>query len=90
MVPQVKYSVHDSTNGWSAYGENGIELGSTKSGLKLDAIKIALENSKNANVKYRVHAENVGWLEEVQNNQQTGMETQKWYRSYRNRTRRVR
>ena len=52
--------------------KNGNTSGSENNAIKLDAIKIALENSETASIKYKVHIQEVGWTNEVQNNEQAG------------------
>ena len=47
-------------------------MGNEENAIELSAIKIALENSGTANVKYSVHARNIGWIDEVQNDTQAG------------------
>ena len=72
VVPQVKYSAHNPTDGWIDYVENGAILGNENSELELDAIKVALENVTGANIKYTLHVRNIGWMDEVQNDAQAG------------------
>ena len=40
--------------------------------IKPEDLKIALENSETASIKYKVHIQEVGWTNEVQNNEQAG------------------
>ena len=73
IVPQIKYSSHNTANGWTNYVGSGNTSGNENNAIKLDAIKIALENSENANIKYKVHVQDIGWTNEVQNDEQAGM-----------------
>ena len=75
IVPQIKYSNYiTSQGGWSSYFKNGAMAGSDTSGIKIEALKIALENVPcGKSVKYKVHSANIGWLDNVSNNEQAGV-----------------
>lgn len=66
----IMYKSHLQNTGWeSAYKKDGEESGASAKGLRIEAIQIKLDNelSNWYDVYYRVHVENIGWMNWVKN-----------------------
>ena len=58
----INYSTHVENIGWQKYVKNDEIAGTTGKSLRLEAIKIGLENQKyDGNIEYRTHIQNIGW-----------------------------
>lgn len=71
----IKYKSHIENLGWEKdYQEDGSPSGTSGQSLRLEAIQIDLTGSdaKNFDIYYRVHAENLGWLDWAKNNTKAG------------------
>ncbi len=77
-ISMVKYSSHIETNGWEKNFSkvDGETSGTTGENKRLEAIQIALGNSKEipegASIKYQVHAQDYGWMAWVQDGEISG------------------
>lgn len=61
-VPYVIYQTHVQNIGWQNYVINGQMSGTQGQALRLEGIKIKLENLKyDGNIEYRTHIQNIGW-----------------------------
>ncbi len=63
-IPNVNiaYTTHVQNIGWQGYVYNGIMAGTQGKSLRLEAIKIKLENAPySGNIEYRTHIQNIGW-----------------------------
>ena len=63
-MPDIKitYATHVQKVGWQTYKSNGITSGTTGQALRLEAIKIKLENSPyDGSVEYKTHIQKIGW-----------------------------
>ena len=62
VKPNVKYTTHVQNEGWQNYVKDGSQAGTSGKGLRLEAIKIKLENkTTSGNIEYRTHIQNIGW-----------------------------
>jgi uncharacterized protein YjdB len=62
----VAYDSHVENIGWQNYKYNGETAGTTGQGLRVEALKVNLENApEGARVKYQVHVQNIGWQDYV-------------------------
>ena len=70
----VVYRTHVQNIGWEkAYVKNGAMSGTSGQSLRLEGIKIKLENQKVAgNIEYRTHVQNIGWQDFVKNDAMSG------------------
>ena len=58
----IAYTTHVQNVGWQGYVYNGLMAGTQGRSLRLEAIKIKLENAPySGNVEYRTHIQNIGW-----------------------------
>jgi len=68
--PNLTYSLHIENLGWEKdfIHKNGEMAGFIDQDLKLEAIKIKLDNvSTDVSFSYRVHVQDIGWLSYVSN-----------------------
>jgi uncharacterized protein YjdB len=69
----VYYSTHVQNVGWQAVRENGEISGTVGQGLRLEGIKILIDNSEvNAVIQYQTHIQNIGWQAMVSNGSLSG------------------
>lgn len=62
----VKYQTNVQSSGWGELVNNGQIAGTTGQALRLEAIKIILDNPQpNMKVKYQAHVQNIGWQNPV-------------------------
>ena len=58
----ISYTTHIQNIGWQKYVKNGEMAGTTGKSLRLEGIRIKLENQEyEGNVEYRTHIQNIGW-----------------------------
>lgn len=57
----IKYESHVQNIGWQSWVSDGQESGTTGRSLRMEAIKITLENMPAYSVEYRCHVQNIGW-----------------------------
>ena len=58
----ITYSTHIQNIGWQDYRTNGVMSGTSGKGLRLEAIKIKLENSDYpGEIVYSTHIQDIGW-----------------------------
>ena len=58
----ILYTTHVQDIGWQKYVKNGEMAGTTGRSLRLEGIKIKLENQEYAgNIEYKTHIQNIGW-----------------------------
>lgn len=62
----IKYSAHVQSIGWQDYVSDGIVAGTTGKALRLEALKIKLDDLE-GDIIYQGHVQGEGWLEEVAN-----------------------
>ena len=68
-VPYVMYQTHVQNVGWQDYVINGQMSGTQGQALRLEGIKIKLENLKyDGNIEYRTHIQNIGWEDTFKKN----------------------
>ena len=73
MSNKISYSTHVQNIGWQAKKFNGDMAGTTGRSLRLEGIKINLENSGYAgDVEYSTHIQNIGWQNYVKNGELSG------------------
>lgn len=64
----VYYSTHVQNVGWQTSKKNGEISGTVGQGLRLEGIKILIDNSEvNAVIQYQTHVQNIGWQPMVSN-----------------------
>lgn len=64
----VYYSTHVQNVGWQTSKKNGEISGTVGQGLRLEGIKILIDNSEvNAVIQYQTHVQNIGWQAMVSN-----------------------
>ncbi len=70
---KVSYSTHVQNLGWQSYVFNGEMAGTKGKGLRLEGIRIRLDNNPfGGNIEYRTHVQNVGWQSYVSNGEMAG------------------
>ena len=58
----VEYTTHVQNVGWQPYMTNGMMAGTSGQSLRLEGLRIKLNNQKyNGTVLYRTHIQNIGW-----------------------------
>ncbi|MBQ3334792.1 MAG: Ig-like domain-containing protein [Eubacteriaceae bacterium] len=58
----VEYTTHVQNVGWQPYMTNGMMAGTSGRSLRLEGLRIKLNNQKyNGTVLYRTHIQNIGW-----------------------------
>lgn len=70
----VAYTTHIQNIGWQNWKYNGEIAGTEGKSLRLEAIKINLENYPGATVKYSTHIQNIGWQDWKYNGEIAGTE----------------
>ena len=69
----VAYGTHIQNIGWQKYVKDGSMSGTSGKALRLEGIKIKLENQAvSGNVEYSTHVQNIGWQNYVKNDQLSG------------------
>ena len=73
-VTKVSYTTHVQNIGWQSYVKNGAIAGTSGKALRLEGIKIKLEDQEySGNVEYQTHIQNIGWEKEYKkNNEMSG------------------
>ncbi len=65
-LPSVVYSTHVQNIGWMDNVTDGTLSGTTGKNLRLEAIRIQLENvSEDSGISYSTHVQNIGWMDNV-------------------------
>ena len=73
IKPNVNYSTHIQSYGWQEYKSNGQLSGTTGEALRLEAIRINLDNLKiGGGIEYTTHVQSYGWQNFVKNNALSG------------------
>ena len=73
-TPAVVYSTHIQNVGWQSNKSNGQMAGTEGESLRLEGIKISLDNYPGASIKYSTHIQNVGWQDWKYNGEASGTE----------------
>lgn len=60
-TPMVVYSAHVQSIGWTADAEDGETAGSTGSGLRVEALKLAHSGGDYRMLSWRGHVQSIGW-----------------------------
>ncbi|WP_187389208.1 leucine-rich repeat protein [Acetobacterium wieringae] len=69
----VYYSTHVQNVGWQSAKKNGEISGTVGQGLRLEGIKILVDNSEvNVAIQYQTHVQNIGWQPMVSNGDLSG------------------
>ncbi|URZ87776.1 glucosaminidase domain-containing protein [Floricoccus penangensis] len=72
-IPNVNYSTHVQDIGWQKYVSNGELSGTSGLSLRLEGIKINLNNLPvSGGVSYSTHIQNIGWQKNMSDNQLSG------------------
>lgn len=72
-LPSIVYSTHVQNIGWMDNVTDGVLSGTTGRNLRLEAIRIQLENSSDdSGISYTTHVQNLGWMPEVSNGTLSG------------------
>lgn len=70
-TPSVLYSTHIENLGWRQYVKDGEMAGTSGRSLRLEGIKIKLENQHyNGDIEYKTHIQNLGWEQEYKKQDQ--------------------
>ena len=81
LEPSILYSTHVQNIGWQEYVSNGAMAGTSGKALRLEGIKIKLENSPyEGNIEYRTHIQNIGWETSFKKNDEMSGTSGKSYR----------
>lgn len=72
--PSVMYNTHIQNIGWEKdfSKKDGEMSGTSGKSLRLEAIKIKLDNLKDVSIKYQTHVENIGWQDWKKDGQMAG------------------
>ncbi|WP_195986644.1 glucosaminidase domain-containing protein [Clostridium sp. D53t1_180928_C8] len=73
-IPSVVYSTHIQNVGWQSNKSNGQMSGTEGQALRLEGIRINLENYPGASIRYSTHIQNVGWQDWKYNGEVSGTE----------------
>lgn len=66
----ISYSAHVQSIGWMDYVKNDEIGGTYKKSLRLEAIKIKLDNKEySGNIEYSAHVQSIGWMDYVKNDE---------------------
>lgn len=57
----ISYQTHVENDGWQDWKTNGDMSGTSARSLRLEGIKIMLNNYENLGVEYQTHIQNIGW-----------------------------
>ena len=57
----ISYQTHVENDGWQDWKINGDMSGTAARSLRLEGIKIKLNNYENLGVEYQTHIQNIGW-----------------------------
>lgn len=72
-IPNINYSTHVQSIGWQKYVSNGELSGTSGRALRLEGIKINLNNLPiGGSVQYSTHIQSIGWQENMSDNQLSG------------------
>ena len=72
-TPSIIYSTHVQNIGWMDDVTDGTLSGTTGRNLRLEAIRIQLENvSDDSGISYATHVQNLGWMDAVSNGALSG------------------
>ena len=72
-TPKLTYSTHVQDIGWQDYVQEGAQSGTSGRSLRLEGIKINLDNAGIAGgIEYSTHVQNLGWQGFVGNNELSG------------------
>jgi len=70
---RISYTTHVQNVGWQNYVHEGEMAGTSGRALRLEGIKIKVDNSKySGDIEYRTHVQNVGWQDYVKNDEMSG------------------
>lgn len=73
LVPKLTYSTHVENIGWQDYVQEGAQSGTSGKSLRLEGIKINLNNSGiDGGIEYCTHVQNLGWQDFVGNDSLSG------------------
>lgn len=73
VIPSVEYSTHVQKIGWQNFVKDGKLSGTTGQSLRLEAIKIKLNNTPyEGGVEYTTHVQSHGWQDPVSNGKISG------------------
>ena len=72
--PSVMYNTHIQNEGWEQdfSKKDGEMSGTSGKSLRLEAIKIKLDNLKDVSIKYQTHVQNIGWQDWKSDGQMSG------------------
>lgn len=72
--PSVMYNTHIQNDGWEKdfSKKDGEMSGTSGKSLRLEAIKIKLDNLKDVSIKYQTHVQNIGWQDWKSDGQMSG------------------
>ena len=72
--PSVMYNTHIQNEGWEKdfSKKDGEMSGTSGKSLRLEAIKIKLDNLKDVSIKYQTHVQNIGWQDWKSDGQMSG------------------
>lgn len=71
-TPQISYQTHIQKIGWQDFKSDGDISGTSGKSLRLEGIKIGINNSKNLGVSYRTHVQGYGWQPYVSDGAMSG------------------
>lgn len=72
LANDINYQTHVQDVGWQTLVKGGGTSGTSGRSLRLEGIKISLENSLPGDVIYSTHVQNIGWQSEVKNGAMSG------------------
>ena len=74
--PSLKYSTHVEGKGWLTPVKDGEMSGSLDQGLRLEGLKVQVEDANDLGVEYSTHVQNKGWMPFVKDGEMSGTEGQ--------------
>ncbi|MBQ3334456.1 MAG: CHAP domain-containing protein [Eubacteriaceae bacterium] len=70
--PAITYQTHVENVGWTDRVTNGVVSGQPGSGLRVEALRIGVDNAADLGVTYQTHVQNIGWQDWVNTGEQAG------------------
>ena len=71
-APSVVYSMHVQNIGWQSWVRDGAMAGTTGRALRVEGMRVVLQNAPNSGIRYRSHVQNRGWQNWTSNTATSG------------------
>ena len=71
-LPRIKYTTHIQDIGWQDEVKDGTTAGTVGKGLRLEGLKMSIENNLGGSIQYKTHVQDIGWQDYVSDGQLAG------------------